>query len=499
MKTRLLLAILAVGYLLDAAAAPWAQFRGPNGAGIAGDARPPIRFGPDTNLLWKTALPPGHSSPILWADRIFLTAFDGEIKKLETLCLDRRTGRIRWRRAAPTEKIEKVNRINNPAASTPTTDGQTVFVYFGSFGLIAYDFEGGVRWQKPLPVAKTRFGHGTGTSPILAGDRLLLDVHLDKESHLLAVRCRDGETLWKSAEPLFNDGWSTPLVWSEADAELVGVLNAGKFTAHDLQTGVERWWVHRLPNQICATPVVGDGVLYLTGTGVFGERHELIPPPNFEELVTRFDANKDGRIGTDEIPEDLLLVNRQGSQGEGNIGLRESLLWGSEAKNKSYSRQEWEKEMRGYDEFVRGDMMKSAICAVRTGGTGDVTESHRAWLEPKGVPEVPSPLLYRGRLYGVKNGGLFLCRDAANGRMLFEERLGAPGGYFASPVAADGRIYFASDRGVITVAEAADRFRILAQADLGEPIMATPALVDDQLYVRSADHVWAFGKAQSDR
>ncbi len=491
MKRLLLLSILVTVQSLVAAPPQWPQFRGPNGSGVAEDARPPIHFGPTTNLLWKTALPSGHSSPCVWGDRIFLTAFDRDAKKLETLCLDRPTGKVLWRQAAPAEKIEKVNRINNPAASTPATDGQTVFVYFGSFGLLAYDVDGGVRWQKPLPVAKTRFGHGTGTSPILAGDRLILDVHLDKESHLLAVNCRDGETLWKAAEPLFNDGWSTPLAWSEADAELVGVLNAGKFTAYDLWTGVERWWVHRLPNQICATPVVSDGVIYLTGTGVFGERHELIPPPAFDEAIARYDINKDGRISTDEIPEDLLLVNRQGSQGEGNMGLRESLLAG--AKSKSYNRQEWEKDLREYDEFVRGDLMKSIMCAVRTGGTRDVTESHRVWSEPKGVPEVPSPLLYRGRLYGVKNGGVFLCRDAANGQLLFEGRLGASGGYFASPVAADGRIYTASDRGVITVVAATDQLHVLAQMDLEEAIMATPAPVEDRLYVRGAGHLWAFG------
>lgn len=490
-----LLSLLVIVQTLPAAPPQWPQFRGPNGSGVAEDAHPPIHFGAETNLLWKTALPPGHSSPCVWGDRIFLTDFDAEAKKLEALCLDRQSGKVLWRGAAPAESIEKVNRINNPAASTPATDGESVFVYFGSFGLIAYDFDGGVRWQRRLPVAKTRFGHGTGTSPILAGDRLILDVHLDKESHLLAINCRDGEALWKAAEPLFNDGWSTPLAWSEADAELVGVLNAGKFTAYDLWTGAERWWVRRLPNQICATPVVGDGVIYLTGTGVFGERHELIPPPSFDEAIARFDTNKDGRISTDEIPESLLLVNRQGRQGEGNMGLREALLAGA-TTSKTYNREEWEKDLREYDEFLRSDLMKSVMCAVRTGGTGDVTESHRVWSEPKGVPEVPSPLLYRGRLYGVKNGGLFLCRDAVDGRTVFEERLGAPGGYFASPVAADGRIYTASDRGVITVIAAADQLRVLAQADLKEAIMGTPALAEDKLYVRSAGHLWAFGDLQ---
>ncbi|MBI2927345.1 MAG: PQQ-binding-like beta-propeller repeat protein [Verrucomicrobia bacterium] len=498
MKIKLTLTFVATASALSAAPLQWPQFRGPNGSGVAENARPPIHFGAESNLFWKTALSPGHSSPCVWDARVFLTGFDREAKKLETLCFDRGTGKVLWRREAPAEKIEKVHTISNPAARTPATDGQLVYVYFGSYGLIAYDFDGGVRWQKSLPVPKTRLDHGTGTSPILAGDSLILDVHLDKESYLLAVRGSDGETVWQIPKPRYNDGWSTPVIWSEADAELVGVLNAGRFTAHDLTTGAERWWVRRLPNQICATPVVSDGVIYLTGTGVFGERHELISPPTFDEAISRYDTNKDGRVSTDEIPERVLLVDRQGAQGAGNMGLRESLLSGA-TKSKSYNREEWAEEMKGFHEFVRGDLMKSVQCAVRTGSTGDVTESHLVWTEAKGVPEVPSPLLYRGRLYSVKNGGVLISRDAANGRTVFEERLGAPGGYFASPVAAAGRIYTASDRGVITVLQAGDRLQVLAQTDLKEAIMATPALVDSILYVRSAEHLWAFSEPQPTR
>lgn len=498
MNPQTLFCVFVMVPTLAAAPPQWPQFRGSNGSGIAEDARPPIHFGPETNLLWKAALPPGHSSPVIWEQRIFLTAFDRERKALETLCFDRQTGKVLWRREAPAGQLEKVHTISNPAASTPATDGQSVYVYFGSFGLIAYDFDGAIRWQKPLPVAKTRFGHGTGTSPILAGDLLILDVHLEKESHLLSVRCSDGKMVWRIPKLLFSDGWSTPLVWSEADAELVGVLNAGRFTAHDLPTGTERWWVRRLPNQICATPVIGDGVIYLTGTGVLGERTELIPPPDFDEAISRYDTNQDGRISTDEIPETLLIVDRKAAQGAGNMGLRESLLAGA-TNNKSYNREEWAKEMKGFDEFARSDLMKSTTCAVRTGGTGDVTTSHLAWTEAKGVPEVPSPLLYRNRLYYLKNGGVLLCRDPADGRVIFEERLGAEGGYYASPVGAAGRIYTASDRGVVTVLQAGDRLQVIAQTDLKEAIMATPALVDDKLYVRSAGQLWAFAEKQPTR
>lgn len=119
------------------------------------------------------------------------------------------------------------------------------------------------------------------------GDRIVAAlVALNDQSYPLAVRGRDGETVWQIPKPRHNDGWSTALVWSEADAELVGVLNAGPFTARDLSTGHERWWVRRMPSQICATPAVNDGVIYLTGTGVFGERHELLSSPDFDKAIS---------------------------------------------------------------------------------------------------------------------------------------------------------------------------------------------------------------------
>jgi outer membrane protein assembly factor BamB len=127
------------------------------------------------------------------------------------------------------------------------------------------------------------------------------------------------------------------------------------------------------------------------------------------------------------------------------------------------------------------------------GGIFDATSTNLTWTESKGVPEVPSPLLYRNRLYYVRNGGILVCRDPATGRTLCEKRLEVPGGYYASPVASGGRIYAASDQGMVAVLEAADDPRILARNDLAEPIMATPAILDGKLYVRTASALLAFG------
>src|SRR5438105_2795164 len=142
----------------------WPQFRGPLGAAAPADqAKLPVEFGPDRNVLWKTDVPSGNSSPCVCKDRIFLTAFDKTKQVLETICLDRGTGRILWRQPAPqVAKIEtSLHPTNGPATPTPTADGEAVYVYFGSYGLLAYDFDGKEKWHKPLPSPEGDFGAGT--------------------------------------------------------------------------------------------------------------------------------------------------------------------------------------------------------------------------------------------------------------------------------------------------------------------------------------------------
>ncbi|MBM3839914.1 MAG: hypothetical protein FJ398_18480, partial [Verrucomicrobia bacterium] len=137
---------------------------------------------------------------------------------------------------------------------------------------------------------------------------------------------------------------------------------------------------------------------------------------------------------------------------------------------------------------------ENAVFAVRPGGRGDITESHLAWKQTRGLPYVPSPLFYEGRVYVIKNGGMASCYEARTGRVLYqEERLGALGDYYASPVAADGKIYYASQQGVVTVVKAGDTFHVLARNDLEEQIMATPAIVDGNIYLRTANYLSAFG------
>src|SRR5215831_3363786 len=131
----------------------WPQFRGPNSSGL-GEGKPPVEFGPDQNVLWKTAVGAGLSSPIIWEGRIFLTEFDRAKKQLATLCIDRGTGKVLWRRTVAPEKIEKVHASSSPAAATPATDGERVYAYFGSYGLLCYDLEGNPKWERRLPLSE---------------------------------------------------------------------------------------------------------------------------------------------------------------------------------------------------------------------------------------------------------------------------------------------------------------------------------------------------------
>ena len=155
-------------------------------------------------------------------------------------------------------------------------------------------------------------------------------------------------------------------------------------------------------------------------------------------------------------------------------------------------RLDWEKVRLGMLAFNASDMNKTNVMAVRTGGTGDVTKTNVAWQESRGVPEVPSPLAYRDRVWMIKTGGLLTCLGLANGKTIFQKRVGEAGGYYASPVAGGGRIYVASDGGAVTVLEAADELKVLAHNRFPDGVLATPAIVDGTLYVRTTKQLFAF-------
>ena len=404
----------------------WPQFRGPNSSGLGG-GKPPVEFGPDKNVRWKTAVGPGLSSPIIWEGRIFLTEFDPDKKQLATLCIDRSTGKILWRRAVSPEQIEKVHEISSPAGSTPVTDGERVYVYFGSYGLLCYDLSGNLKWERRFPMPENPYG--AVASPILVGELLVLN-HQGKDAYLLAVNRRNGQTVWKTDRSMFQYGWSTPVHWRHDGIDEIVVLGGDfkpnqRLMAYNLADGAERWWVGGLPPCGKSTPVIGGGLLFFAAPDII-----------LEEAAERRNPQRAAQI------------------------------YANNSAN---------------------------VIAVRPGGKGEVSQTNVAWSERKGVPGVPSPLYYNGRLYTFLNGGIVFSRVAKTGELVYSGRLGAPGFYYSSPVAADNKIYIASEEGVVVVLDAGEQLKVLATNKLDGSILATPALAQGNIYVRTENSLYAFG------
>lgn len=464
--------------------ARWAQFRGPNGSGVCEECRPPVAFGPGRNQLWKVPVPPGHSSPVVWNDHVFLTAVDGG--RLWTIALRARDGRERWRRPAPVETLETVHAFSSPAAPTPATDGERVYVYFGSFGLLAYDFAGKEAWRHPLETPPTQYG--TASSPIVRGELVIVQRDGNSTaSELRAVDRRTGRTAWTAARPTLKESYSTPMLWAHSRGEDLITVGNGRVTAYDPTNGHERWSAKGVTFQPAALAVAGDGLLFASSPGGGGGEVDV---PAWSDLLRDHDANGDGALATAEVPETVGVHLRKEVPRDvaGNfLSIRWILGIADADENGSTTQAEWD---------TLGAMMaanQSNVLALRPGGEGDVTGTHVAWKGVRGIPEMPSPLLFRGRLWFVRDGGIVTSYEPATGRVVLDpQRLGAGGQYAASPVGAAGRIYTASVDGTITVFGAGDSLEVLARNELGERILATPAMGRDTLYVRTEKNLWAF-------
>jgi len=462
-----LLAVSTLAVLL-AAASDWPQFRGPNASGVSEERNLPVNFGPDTNVVWKTPVPPGHSSPIVAGTRIFLTAFEGE--KLFTIAIDRADGRILWRREVPRPRKGPLQPTNSPASASPVSDGRNVFVFFYDFGLLAYGPDGNELWRMPLGPFNNPFGHGA--SPILSGETLLMVCDQDTGSFLIAVDSKSGRLLWRTERPHAQRGYATPVLYQPPNAKpQVIVTGSYRLSAYDVASGEELWWVRGLPWQIKPTPVLIDDVLYFitySGESDPGQQ-EKVPP--FADVLAKWDANKDGILAKDELLDakvktqfDTLDLDRSGYL-----------------------------EARDWKQYQERRSGENALRAYRVGGQGDVTERNLLWKNPRSLPNVPSPLVYRGVLYTLKEGGILSSLDMKTGEIIKQERLpGAIGAYYSSPLGADGKIYAISEDGKAAVIQAGAQWELLQVNDLADGCKATPAIADGKLYVRTYNTLYCF-------
>jgi len=470
---RTFVALLFLSIVSTSADAPdpesWSRFRGPNGSGVSISTRLPAELGPETNVIWKTALPFGHSSPALTRDRIFLTATRSD--RLVTICLDRQTGKIRWEREAPRARVEKLDSRNGPAGPTPATDGTNVYVFFADFGLLSYDMDGRERWRAPLGPFNNLYG--MGASPVLVGDTVVLACDQNTDSFIIAVAQRDGRVRWKTPRPEAHSGHSTPILYTPAGAP-TQIVVPGSFllTAYAAATGEKIWWVRGLSFELKSTPVVSGDTLYINGFGTPQNQPGAHPAIEAFEAIARQYADASGKVMLAKLP---------------NPNARS---WIDLDANGEITSGEWD--------YYRAAMAsENGMLAIRLGGRGDVTDTNVRWKYQKSVPQLPSPLLYQKVLYMVNDGGIVTALNPETGGEMGQGRLkGAIDHYYASPVAADGKIFMLSETGKVVVLPPGGSLEPVVVNDLGDDIYATPAISDGKIYIRTRGWLYCFGLAR---
>jgi outer membrane protein assembly factor BamB len=445
----------------------WPQFRGPNGSGVAEGSSLPAEFNAKKNLVWKTAVPFARSSPVVTANRVFLTATEGD--KLSTFALDRKTGKVLWRSDVVRPRHMPMYKANDGASPSPVSDGKNVYAFFGELGLISYGPDGKERWRVPLGPFNSFYG--MGGSPVLAGNTLVMVCDHRNASFIVAVDARDGKELWRKNRTNF-EGYSTPAIYkpSNGPAQVI-VLGSNSVDSYSLDKGERLWWVSKVGAYPKGVPVIGADMIYVLGEGA---DKPFFPP--FEDSLKQYDKDNDSKIHIDEMKATPDYAEHFGWLDANNDGFIE----------------------RAEYDFVRNSTtLGHGLTAVRLPGQGDLTSSNVVWRLEKGYPNIPAPLLYRGVMYLMKEGGIVSSVDPANGQVLKQGRTpNALEEYYASPVAADGKIFVASATGKVTVLKADAQWEIIATNDLGEEIWATPAIAGNNLFIRTRSALYAFGASK---
>ena len=477
---------LLIGVCLSASsslfAQSWDQFRGPNGEGVSATTGLPSEFGPQKNVVWRTELPPGHSSPVLTRDRIFVTAHSKEQNhKLFVIALDRKSGKILWQHEVPKSREGRLQNVNGPASPSPVTDGTNVYAFFQEFGLVSFDAAGKQRWSMPL--GPFNMFYGFGASPILVDDKIILPVDQDDpSSYLIAVNKNTGKLVWKVDRPVVISGYSTPIVYQPKQGpKQVIVPESFQLSAYSVADGKRVWWVRGLACEMKSIASHDSEYLYINGWGFpQNQPGQQVATISWDEALPKYDKDNDKQIAKSELPT-----------GQGRPPMERMLTAAFEAfdtnRDEKLSEKDWE---------VFRSMMASenGLLAIKMGGEGDQTASAVRWRYQKPVPQVPSTLLYKGVLYMINDSGILISFDPATGNVIKQGRLhGAIDKYFASPVAADDKVYLIGQGGQVSVLKAMGEWEVLGVNELDDEVYSTPAIADGRIYIRTRSALYAFG------
>jgi len=449
----------------DRADAQWARFRGPNGSGVDLSAGYPVEFSPARNMAWKASIPYGQSSPVVVGTRLYVTASEGD--RLITFCVDTRTGREIWRRDVRRERVQGAYKANDPASPTPAADETGVVAFFPEFGLLSYNNDGQVRWTSRLGPFKNFYG--MAGSPIIEGNTVVLVCDQQAGSYVIALDRSTGRQLWKTNRQGMTIGWSTPMVFRpDATRTDLIVLGTTRLDGYDLASGAQRWWLPLASEGALGTPLAHGDTLMISTRG--SNEPQL---PTFAAALSQYDKDKDGRLSLQEF------------RGDADFG--EHFGWIDENDDKLIVAREWDTARAlGLGEW--------GAIAVRPGNArGQLEAAAIRWRLQRNIPYIPTPLLYQGVYYMVKTGGIITSLDPATGRILKEGRSPAAlGEYYASPVAADGKVFLANTEGKITVLKAGAEWEVLAVNEIGDEVSATPALSEGRVYVRTRSALYCF-------
>ena len=401
----------------------WMQWRGPTSDGVAASsAKPPLKWDSHSNVAWIAEIPgEGSATPIVVGDQVFVVSAEQTDRKSPAAVVnderaktipdeffyrfivtsfDRNTGTVRWQKIA-TEQVPHEGRhaSNTYAAGSPTTDGERLYVSFGSRGIFCYSLAGELLWQIDLGDMRTRFGWGEAVTPVLANDLLIINWDQEENSFIVAVDKRTGKTIWTAERPGEVSSWNTPLVTTFEGQQIVVVNGTASAKAYEALTGKLLW--------ACG-----------------GQTTNAIPSP------IRF--------------QDTAIC------------------------------------MSGY----RG----SCASAIPLNSQGDITDKQLVrWQINQGTPYVPSPVICGERLlFTGGNTDVLSCLDARTGKSLLErKRLSGVGSLYASPILANGHLYFTGRAGTTVVVKDNDSLDIVAVNELDDAIDASPVAVDNQLFLRS--------------
>jgi outer membrane protein assembly factor BamB len=325
-----------------------------------------------------------------------------------------------------------------------------------------------------MPTAVTIADFGTGVSPILVDGVVVLVRDETKDPKIIAVDGAMGSRKWEKKRQSMSS-FCTPVVWDTPTGKQVVAAGYGRMIGYDLATGDEKWSVSGMPSACCASPMTMNGALLFAGWSPGDKEEKDFKMPSFDEILKQAGEEKLG------------YLTKEGSEKTMIKGFFDN---NDRNKDGKITREEWDENMK----FM--STSQNSAFSLKAGGTGDVTETHMLWKKKKGLPYVASAIAYQGQFVMVKDGGLLTAYDAKTGKDLYVlERALAGGKYYASPVAANGFIYFTTlEDGVVTVIKAgADMPEVAAKnPKLGERTAATPAIADNTLFIRTAKHLYAF-------